>query len=1125
MPHFARPPISPMKRVTLIAVATLAAAHALCLLLLPTAASRVHAGNLIRIALVALAGYTLVAAYRRTAGFVRIAISALAVAMAGNILRLVYQAVSDLHHISGQAYFLLLFLYVLPAAMIVVLPERVGRYRDLHPYALDIVQLGIACSAFYFLFYYPLHPSGATPESMAMLLEIRNYILISALPARILLSRRASVRDVLMRITAIVAVQQFDLVSRSGASPEIGVYTGSLLDLHGVLTPGIAIILFALLPDSSDAFLKPESRPLSFTLRAHVLPAVLPAAVWLMAIGAAREHKGIALVLATISALCYGTRWYVVQHQASRDALQLWRSERRLRALAEAFSARDRDEFFQSIATLLCKTLGTKYALIGESAGGDEIVRTLAVAESGKPAPNFTYGLQGTPCAKVIENDYCYIGHGVATQFPDDKALADMGAEAYMGQRLHGTSGSVLGLLVLISDRPFADPAAARQLLQICSTPVGIEIERSRAEEGLRSTEEKLALAFKQSPNGVAIVDASDLTYQDVNDSFAAIYGAPKEEIIGRTSRQIDSFVNPAEREWAHAELRTKGVVRNLEFQARTKTGEIKTLQGNADAIDFRGKKLWLVTLRDVTLERAAEKALQQSERKYRDLFQNANDFIFTLDFAGRFLSMNKKGEVLTGLAGVESMRGGFEDIINAASRPRFREILAAVLAGEKTDVLEVTLLNGAGSSAATVLEVALRLVSQDGQPVAVQGIARDVSDRRALEKKFIQMQKLQAVGTLAGGVAHDFNNLLTVITGYVHLATAALGPEHPVREDVEEIGKATDRAASLTRQLLTFSRQQVTNRTALNINDSVRGMEKMLRRVLGEGVELLSELEHDIPRVFADPGQIDQVILNLAVNARDAMPRGGKLRFRTHAVTINRIDAVLDLPAGDYVVLEVIDNGGGMDEATQSRIFEPFFTTKDVGKGTGLGLSTVYGIVQDCGGHIGVKSSVEQGTTFTIHLPVLAGEKGDRQPLASRLGVAEGTETILLVEDDASIRNLAAKILETSGYRVLTAKDAPDARNVLAQTSDEIDLMVSDIMIPGGSGIELAQYAETLRPQMKVFYISGNPSGKLPAGSVLLQKPFSPVELAVRIRTMLDESRSDIKKVGVSGEESPAAR
>ncbi|MGH9521341.1 MAG: ATP-binding protein, partial [Terriglobales bacterium] len=406
------------------------------------------------------------------------------------------------------------------------------------------------------------------------------------------------------------------------------------------------------------------------------------------------------------------------------------------------------------------------------------------------------------------------------------------------------------------------------------------------------------------------------------------------------------------------------------------------------------------------------------------------------------------------------------------------------------------------------VLEVTLRVVSQDGNPVAVQGIARDVSDRRALEKKFLQAQKLQAMGTLAGGIAHDFNNLLTVITGYVHLFSAQFPPDSSAREDVEEIGNATARAASLTRQLLTFSRQQVTHRVALNLNESVLGMEKMLRRLLGDEIQLNSILQPALPRVIADAGQIDQIILNLAVNARDAMQGGGNLEFRTSSVELHRGNSVLDLPAGPYVLFEVADTGVGMDEATQARVFEPFFTTKEVGKGTGLGLSTVYGIVQDCGGHIGVNSTIGSGATFQIYFPAIPEDEERSEPTAERLGLAVGSETILLVEDDSSIRGLAAKILETSGYRVLTAGDASSARAMLDDSVNAIDLMVTDLMIPGGSGVELAQHAESVRPCMKSFYISGNPAGKLPPDAILLQKPFSPIELAVRIRTILDESR-----------------
>lgn len=1099
-----------MKRTLIIAVGLLVLIHALVLVFVPSVATRIVIGNLIRFTALAVTLATLVSAYRRTAGFVRFTVAVLGAAFVPAIIRIVLQAFFDLHRLSGFLYFLLLVLYIVPAAAVLLIPERVTRYRDLRPHALDVVQLGIALGSFFFLFYYPLHPAGATAASLSRLLEIRNYAMLAVLPIRILLSRRLSTRDVLMRLFIVILILQFDLLLEVAAGHQIGVYTGTAFDLLGTVTMSLfPVLVFGMLPASNDVYLKPEGRPLSFTLRAHVVPAVLPAAVWLMAMAATHENRTLAMALAIAAALCYGARWYVVQHQASLDALHLWRSERRLRSLADAFSQRDRDVFFQSIACTLSQTVGARYALIVETIVGQPgMARTLAVAERGKPAPPLTYSLLDTPCDEVMTNDFCHFERGVAKRFPKDKDLVAMGAESYMGMRLHGPSGAVLGLLILIHDAPLPDPEAAHSMLRICSTPVGIEIERWRAEDGLRSTERQLALAFKQSPNGVAIIDAVTETYQEVNESFAALYGAPRESIIGKTSIQLNSWANLDDRARALAELREKGKLRNFEFLSRSATGEIKTVQANADAIQFQGRKLWLVTLRDVTLERAAEKALQQSERKYRDLFQNANDFIFTLDFAGGFLSMNRRGEILTGLNGVESMEPTFEQIIAPNSRKRFRDNLERVREGGTPEVFEVALQDRHGKGPAPVLEVALRLVSQDGQPVAIQGIARDVTDRRVLEKKFLQAQKLQAVGTLAGGIAHDFNNLMTVITGYVHLVTAQLQADSPIREDVEEIGKATLRAASLTRQLLTFSRQQVTHRTPLSLNESVHGMEKMLQRLLGENVQLTSSLQANIPLVMADAGQIDQVILNLAVNARDAMPTGGTLEFRTSAVNLSHANSALDLPAGTYVLFQVIDTGCGMDEATQARVFEPFFTTKEVGKGTGLGLSTVYGIVQDCGGHIGVTSARGRGTTFEIHFPAMASIQENNQPTAENLGVSPGSETILLVEDDASIRGLAAKILETSGYKVLTAGDVSSARAVLDNAGNAIDLMVTDVMIPGGSGVELAEHAGSIRPKMKSFYISGNPGGKLPAGAILLPKPFSPIELAVRIRTVLDESR-----------------
>jgi hypothetical protein len=388
-----------------------------------------------------------------------------------------------------------------------------------------------------------------------------------------------------------------------------------------------------------------------------------------------------------------------------------------------------------------------------------------------------------------------------------------------------------------------------------------------------------------------------------------------------------------------------------------------------------------------------------------------------------------------------------------------------------------------------------------------------DITERKQLQQQLIQSQKMEAVGRLAGGVAHDFNNLLTAIFGYAELLTEELPEGSPARKDVEEIRKASQRAASLTRQLLAFSRQQVLQPIVLNLNDLVEDVEKMLRRVIGEDVELRTALAKGAGNVRADPGQLEQVILNLAVNARDAMPTGGKLTIETRNAELSEMYAEAHQPVvpGAYVMLAVSDTGIGMDAKTQGRIFEPFFTTKEAGKGTGLGLATVYGIVKQSGGYIWTYSEPGHGTTFKVYLPHVDApvEAAARPPEPG--GPLAGTETVLVAEDDDLLRPLARGLLEKLGYTVLDAGTAAEALALARAHGGPIHLLIADVVMPGESGRQLARRLAEVRPDVRVLYTSGYTNeaivhhGMLEPGLNYLQKPFTPAALARRVRDVLD--------------------
>jgi two-component system cell cycle sensor histidine kinase/response regulator CckA len=406
------------------------------------------------------------------------------------------------------------------------------------------------------------------------------------------------------------------------------------------------------------------------------------------------------------------------------------------------------------------------------------------------------------------------------------------------------------------------------------------------------------------------------------------------------------------------------------------------------------------------------------------------------------------------------------------------------------------------------------RALEQRRQNEERQAQGRLLEQRARLEEQHRQAQKMEAVGRLAGKVAHDFNNCLTVITGYTELALAQLPSEHPVGAFLLEVRKAGERATSLSRQLQEFSRKEAVAPVVLDLNELLRRMEQTVRRLIGEGIDLALDLAPAPSPVKADPGQLEQAILSLAGNAREAMPAGGSLSLHTRPVDLTGAAALgfPDLPSGPYLRLSVRDTGGGMDEATRARLFEPFFTTRGPDKGAGLGLAMVYSIVKQSGGHIEVESELGKGSTFHIYLPRVEGAAPDTKPPPGLLKVPGGTETVLLVEDEDRVRALARLALASSGYTVLEARDGQEALDICQREQGPIHLVVTDIVMPKMSGRELADRLAALRPGIKVLFLSGYPEDAVlrqgvtqGKGRAFLQKPFTPAVLARRVREVLD--------------------
>lgn len=643
-------------------------------------------------------------------------------------------------------------------------------------------------------------------------------------------------------------------------------------------------------------------------------------------------------------------------------------------------------------------------------------------------------------------------------------------------------------------------------------TKVAQLIERKQTEERIRGAEERYRAVAETATDVIITIDENG-TILFINRSVERVFGYEVAEVLGKEVTILlgermrfaltvgfNKYSDTGDKDlnWEAVEL--MGLHKNSqEIPIELSLGEF-----------FKNGKRFLIGIaRDISERKRAEQELRTSEERYRDLVENARDVIYTQDLEGNYTSINKAGERLTGYTRAETLQFSLMQTVAPEYREQARQMIARKLAGEAETIYDLEILAKDGSRVA--LEVNTRLICQNGVPMGVQGIARDVTERNQLEAQLRQSQKLEAVGQLAGGVAHDFNNLLTVILGYSEMILSRMDHNHPLRHNLNEIKKAGESASSLTRQLLAFSRKQVLQPKVIDLNSVVTDMARMLLRLIGEDLELVTDLKPSLARVRADPGQIEQVLINLVVNARDAMPRGGTLTIKTDNVVVDDELArkYVSIKSGPHVMLTVSDTGHGMDADTQARVFEPFFTTKGSGKGTGLGLATVYGIVKQSGGNIWLDSEPGKGTTFRVYLPRV--DDFDQEIVARMQPVPNGTETILLVEDEESVRSIIKEVLEWQGYKVLSALNGEEAMKFAEDQGTEIHLLLTDVVMPQLSGLELAERLITMRPQLKVLYMSGYTDDAVVRHGLLeetlnfIQKPFDSASVARKVREVLD--------------------
>jgi two-component system, cell cycle sensor histidine kinase and response regulator CckA len=663
----------------------------------------------------------------------------------------------------------------------------------------------------------------------------------------------------------------------------------------------------------------------------------------------------------------------------------------------------------------------------------------------------------------------------------------------------------------------FTLPQAVRGLLGLVLIfdvyTVFQQLQIHRIRRQLMEREELFRLISENAADLIAVVDMEGRRIYN-SMAYQKVLGYSPEELKGSSAL---GQIHPEDRARVQAaaeEARRTGLGTNLEYRIRHKDGKWLVLESTSSVIrNEKGvpEKLVIVN-RDITERKRASEALRLSEASFRSMIENAPYGIYRATAAGQLLRVNPALERMLGYdsPGELLKKNLAGDLyFEPDEHQRIIELLA-----KRKSFKDVEVEWKRKDGTLTKARCSGLLVKDEGEEEAYfEVFAEDATEKRLLERQLQVAQKMEAVGRLSGGIAHDFNNLLGVIIGYSQVLKKKLGEANPLREHAEEIEKAGQRAASLTRQLLAFSRQQVLAPAVLELNALLTDLGKMLPRLIGEDVELALQLDPRIGRVKADQSQIEQVVMNLVVNARDALPRGGRLVIETANVNLDEA-YTLHHPGsrvGPYVMLSVTDNGTGMNVETLAHLFEPFFTTKERGKGTGLGLATVYGVVKQSGGYVWVDSELGKGSSFKVYLPQIDEPVSAPTPAVLPADSFRGEETILLVEDADALRKLAHALLEQNGYHVLAAENGEAALKIAEQNHERIHLLLTDVIMPGMTGRTLADRLIALRTGLKVLYMSGYTDsaiadqGVLEPGTYLLHKPFSEETLIQKVREVLD--------------------
>jgi PAS domain S-box-containing protein len=655
--------------------------------------------------------------------------------------------------------------------------------------------------------------------------------------------------------------------------------------------------------------------------------------------------------------------------------------------------------------------------------------------------------------------------------------------------------------------------------------------DQKHTEETLRSSEEKFSRLFMSSPLASAITTLDGDEFVDVNEAFERETGFRRDEVIGKNGSEVKVWIDSGQRSCVLAQIKAGGRIRSLELHFRNKKGTVETKLYSAELVEVGRRQCLLVVCEDITQRKIVEETLRQSEANYRSLFLSSPCGMYRVALDGAFMFVN---DALVELLGYDSseelLSKNLEEDIYANPEERYRILNNA----QQLNPLKSVEVHWRRKNGTLVLvrAHARGWVSNDlGQVVGLETMVEDITKQRILEEQLRQMQKMESLALLAGGIAHDFNNILTAVLGYSQLALKTLkrirtegqvsilnvhrGPDletiDKTRAQLQHIVEAAFHGQSLTGQLLAFSRHESLPAYPLNLDAEIKNMSEMVRRLIGEHIKVQIHLECESQKVLGETGAFGQVIVNLCVNARDAMPKGGRLTVRTLSVDVDlACTEHVGVPCGRYVVLEIADTGCGMSKTVQERIFEPFFTTKPTGRGTGLGLYTVYAIVHRCGGHIRMASEPDRGSTFWLYLPVVDALPTQCQVALDGRIEHLGKGTVMVVEDDNRVREIVAIQLEGLGFKVLCEASAVEAVRDYDQLNEGIELLVTDVVMPELNGLDLAKILKERQPNLRVLYMTGwAPADLLLAEALgqdaeLLRKPFDERAFNSTIRHLL---------------------